>query len=180
MTAAVFVALFAWPVLALMSAPEFRPAAPIVPVILAAFVVQIWTDVVALGIEVSEKTRYATYATSIGAAASLIFYALLIPPPGMGAAPTSLGFSVRLFFHRLPRLGRSREIGRCAARRSPPRRRHHLRAPTGYVSQAAVAAGFFALYAWIVWSVVLQPSERERIGSFLRRPRRTFLAMTTP
>lgn len=90
-TLAVGLALFIRPVLGLMSAPEFHAAASFVPVILAAFVLQAWTDAVALGIEVSEQTRYATFATWISVVAVLALYAALIPPlAGMGAAIATL------------------------------------------------------------------------------------------
>jgi O-antigen/teichoic acid export membrane protein len=80
-----------------MSAPDFHTAAPLVPVIVVAFVVQVWTDAVSLGIDVSEKTRYAGLATWISVVAVLALYALLIPPFGaMGAAvATFLGYSLR-------------------------------------------------------------------------------------
>lgn len=97
---AVGIALFIRPLLALMSAPEFHGAADLVPVILAAFVVQVWTDAVAIGIEVSEQTRFASFATWISVAAILILYAALIPPlAGMGAAvATLLCYALRFGF----------------------------------------------------------------------------------
>ncbi len=79
------------PFLQIMSAPEFHGAGEFVPVIVAAFIVQVWTDAVTLGIEVSEQTRYATYATWISVLVILALYASLIPPfGGMGAAVATL------------------------------------------------------------------------------------------
>ncbi len=94
---AVGIALLIRPVLTVMSAPDFHTAAPLVPVIVVAFVVQVWTDAVSLGIDVSEQTRYAGLATWISVAAVLALYVLLIPPFGaMGAAiATVLGYGLR-------------------------------------------------------------------------------------
>lgn len=79
------------PILTLMSAPEFHAAASLVSPILAAFVFQTWTDAVSLGIEVSEQTRYATFATWISVLVVLVLYLLLIPPFGaLGAATATV------------------------------------------------------------------------------------------
>jgi len=81
------IALGIRPILTVMSAPEFHGAAALVPPILLAFVFQTWTDAVSLGIEVSERTRYATFATWLSVLAILVLYPLLIPSyGGMGAA----------------------------------------------------------------------------------------------
>lgn len=97
-TLAVGIGLFIRPVLGVMSAPDFHAAAPLVPVILAAFVFQAWTDAVALGIEVSEQTRYATFAIWLSVFLILVLYALLIPPfGGMGAAAATLIASIVRF-----------------------------------------------------------------------------------
>lgn len=97
-TLAVGIGLFIRPVLVVMSAPDFHGAAPLVPVILASFVLQAWTDAVALGIQVSEQTRYATFATWISVFLILALYATLIPPyAGMGAAVATLIASVARF-----------------------------------------------------------------------------------
>ena len=97
-TLAVGIGLLIRPVLVLMSAPDFHAAAPLVPVILAAFVLQAWTDAVALGIEVSEQTRYATFATWLSVFLILALYASLIPPfGGMGAAVATLIASAARF-----------------------------------------------------------------------------------
>ena len=54
------IALFVTPVLQVMSDEAFHSAAGLVPVILAAYVMQSWTDVAELGIQVSGRTEYAT------------------------------------------------------------------------------------------------------------------------
>ena len=91
------IALFVTPVLQIMSDEAFHSAARLVPVILAAYVMQSWTDVAELGIQVSERTEYATYATWISVIAILGLYVLLIPPlGGLGAAIATLAsFTLR-------------------------------------------------------------------------------------
>ena len=65
------IALFVTPVLQVMSDEAFHSAGRLVPVILAAYVMQSWTDVAELGIQVSERTEYATYATWISVIARI-------------------------------------------------------------------------------------------------------------
>ncbi len=179
-TVAVGMSLFAWPAVAILSDPQYRSAASLVPVITAAFLVQVWTDVVSLGIEVSERTKYATYATWIGAAAILALYAALIPAlAGMGAAlATLLGFIVRFAcFYRF-----SQKLWPVAWRWEQPVRLAGIgailvavcsaRTPTGIVSQAAIATACFLVYAAAAWVVILSPRERRQIASLLKTPRR--------
>jgi len=98
-SAAAGIALFVGPVLGVMSDPSYHGAARLVPIVLAAYVMQSWTDVAELGIQVSEKTHYATYATWLSVLAILALYLWLIPPlGGMGAALATLAsFTLRFF-----------------------------------------------------------------------------------
>jgi O-antigen/teichoic acid export membrane protein len=98
-SAAAGIAIFVGPLLRIMSDPSFLPAAALVPVILAAYVVQSWTDVAELGIQVSERTQYATFATWTSVVAILALYLLLVPPlGGLGAAlATLIAFAIRFF-----------------------------------------------------------------------------------
>lgn len=96
-SAAVAICLFIRPLLTIMSAPAFHPAAILVPVIVAAYITMIWADIVQFGILVSERTTYMIYATWIAVVIIVALYALLIPPFGaMGAAvATFVGFAAR-------------------------------------------------------------------------------------
>ncbi len=183
-SAAVAISLFAWPLLAIMSDPSFRPAARLIPVILLAYVVQVWTDAVALGIDVSEQTRYASFGTWAGVVAILVFYAALIPAfGGMGAAvATVAGFLVRFLFfgffsHRLWPVAwhwgvpvRLLLIGAAVVAANG------VAAPPGLAPRLASASGFLGLFLFIVWLVVLSGAERRRIVAFLRSPRRGIAA----
>jgi O-antigen/teichoic acid export membrane protein len=187
LSGAVGIALFAWPLLAVMSAPAFRPAARFVPVILVAFVLQIWTDVVSLGIDVSERTRYATYATWIGVVVILASYATLIPPFGaMGAAvATILGYGVRFlclqrWSHRLWPVSwgwgqplRLATVGVSVVL-------VHLGLPYGsWFGRLVNACGAFLVYAAAAWIFVLSPAERRQITRFLRAPQRILSGVPT-
>lgn len=105
---AVALSLIIKPLLVVLTAPSYHSAARYVPIILAAYVVQGWAELLQFGIDVSERTRYATVAFWGAALATILLYFLLIPPfGGWGAAgATLLGFCVRLgliyrFAHRL-------------------------------------------------------------------------------
>ena len=101
LTCAVGIAVFVHPVLRILSHPAYWGAANIVLVILGAYIVQGWVAVVELGIDLSEKTKYANYGVWASVATVLVLYAVLIPPfGGYGAAwATLLAFLVRLAFH---------------------------------------------------------------------------------
>lgn len=90
-------ALFAQPVLRIMSAPEFHGAAALVPLIVLAYLIRAWGDFFRMGINVAKDTRYVSYATWLGAVTSLVLYATLIPWIGMwgAAVATVAGFGVR-------------------------------------------------------------------------------------
>jgi len=186
-SAAVGISIYAWPLIALVSAPAFRPAAALVPVLLAAFVVQIWTDVVALGIEVSEKTRYASYATWISVIAILALYALLIPRwAGLGAALATLGGNlVRLaFFLRF-----SQRLWPVSWDFKGPLRMAAVGAavvaiersitPVSWIAQVAVASLLYALFAVVIWAWVLTPRERALLLGLLRSPASAFAWMAS-
>jgi O-antigen/teichoic acid export membrane protein len=186
-TAAAGISLYAWPLIALVSAPAFRPAALLVPLLLAAFVVQIWTDVVALGIEVSEKTKYASYATWISVVAILALYALLIPRwGGMGAAVATLGGNlVRLaFFLRFAQ--RLWPVGwewqgplRMAAVAAVIVAIEKSITPVSWIAQVTVATALFAVFAGVTWALVLNARERAQLAGFVRSPGSAFSWMAS-
>lgn len=167
---AVGISVFIRPFLTIMSDPAFHPAATYVPVILAAYVMHGWTDVVQFGIDVSEQTKYATLGTWISVVTIVILYIVLIPPFGaMGAAVATVGgFAVRftsyyVFAQRLWPI----------AYHWPPHVRLVLIAiavvllnlavhPEGFLRQSAVGTAFSAVYAATVWLVVLGRVQRRR------------------
>jgi O-antigen/teichoic acid export membrane protein len=179
-TAAVTIALFIRPVLRVLVTEEFRSAAAFVPPILLAYVLQAWLTPASTGIDVTERTKYTTYATWSAVVVVLVLYALLIPPfGGMGAAVATVGamlvrmllhlyWSQRLWpiawdWHPHLRLLAAASIVTVAAL---------LAAPRGFALQVGVALLGLAFYAAITWSVVLRPEDREALRQAVRSPAR--------
>lgn len=75
----VAISLFVFDLLRVMATPDFYPAAAVVPVILAAYVLQSWASTVDIGILVVEKTRYVAIANFLAAGVALTGYSILIP-----------------------------------------------------------------------------------------------------
>ena len=94
---AVGMSLLVGDVLRVMATPAFHAAAQLVPVVLAAYVLQGWSSVLDVGLHVKERTGYVTAANTIAAVVSLAGYALLIRPLQLwGAAlATLVAFAVR-------------------------------------------------------------------------------------
>lgn len=90
-------ALFATDVLRVMTGPAFHSAAALVPPILLIFILQAWTNLHDIGIQVRERTEYITLANWIAAGLALVGYAILVPRyAGFGAAfSTAIAFAVR-------------------------------------------------------------------------------------
>lgn len=180
-TLGVGLCLFSTPVIAIMSSAAFHPAAAFVPMIVSAYVFQAWTDVAQFGIDVSEKTHYATIATWSATLAILGLYWALIPPYGaMGAAAaTLLAFAFRflLFYHFAQRLwpvsyrwGRSLRLVSLAVIAVIAER---LVRPASPMAQFGVAALIATAYAIATWVTVLGPRDRARVlesaGAVTRR-----------
>ena len=97
-TGAVVVSVFVYPLLQVMSPPEFYPAGAVVPLLLGSMVVANWIHVVEIGLQVTERSKYVTYSTWFGVAVVITFYALLIPTFGaIGAAVATLISSLARF-----------------------------------------------------------------------------------
>ncbi|HEY4131893.1 MAG TPA: oligosaccharide flippase family protein [Gemmatimonadaceae bacterium] len=169
LTTAVGIALFVHPVLSLFAGSAYRSAADLVPIILVAYVMQAWGEVFQFGIDVSEQTKYSTYAVWASVAVIIPLYAVLIPYfSAFGAAiATALSFMVRLvcqfiFAQRLwhvnyrlrPHL-RLLLIAAVVAIAAP-----YLRQPSPWV-ESAVMCGLLAIYAVVTWLWVLDTNERQ-------------------
>jgi O-antigen/teichoic acid export membrane protein len=181
------IAIFIRPTLTILSAPEFWPAAAFVPLIVAAFVLQVWTDAVNLGIEVSEQTRFASLSVWISVVVILVLYTLLVPPfAGMGAAlATMLSMAVRfgctlrfsqqlwpVSWHWAPQL-------RLAAYGAAVVVASVVLTPTGILPQLGLGVLLFAVYAACVWTDTLGPDLRARVRGWVSSPRRTLAAFTS-
>jgi O-antigen/teichoic acid export membrane protein len=175
-TAAMGVIVFARPVLAVLTSHDFQSAASIVPIIVAAYVVQSWGDAVRFGIDVSERTSLYTWASWIATAVVLVGYIVLIPRYGAyGAAyATLIAFVVRfafaLYWSQMAwpvtyRWGRSIlltaiAVGICALAFVLP--------TTGALSQFALGTVLTLVYAALTWQFVLDDTHRSGILEVIR------------
>jgi O-antigen/teichoic acid export membrane protein len=170
-TCAVGIAVFVHPVLRILAHQEYWSAADIVPVILAAYIVQGWGTVVELGIDLSEKTRYANYGVWASVAAVLVLYPLLIPTfGGHGAAwATLLSFLVRFAFHwRFSQRLWPIDYGwgpvlRLAAYATVVSLASSYLRPESVVAELGLGIGLFGLFVVAIWTTTLGEEERESI-----------------
>lgn len=80
------------PVLAVMVAPAFRGAARVVPLILAATILQQWAAYACVGLYLRSRTGLLAWTSLASVAATLVLNAVLIPRWGItGAALATLG-----------------------------------------------------------------------------------------
>lgn len=162
------IAIFVQPVLYVMSDAAFRGVGTVVPLILLAFLFQVWTDVVQIGIDVAERTKFATAGTWASVVLVVCLYALLIPRWGaVGAALATVaayGLRFALFYAFAERLWPVRyEWGaplRAIALASAVTVAYWTAAPDTFLEQCMVATGLYALFAVLLWTVVLRPDER--------------------
>ena len=185
-TAATGMTVFIKPVIAVMTTPPFFPAAPLVPVIVLAYVAEAWMEAFRFSIDVSEKTRYSTYATWITVVIVMALYAVLIPRYGaMGAAVTTVfGMVIRLglvyrwaqqlwpvswdFKRPLQLLALGATAGALA----------WLVAPEGLGQQVMLGMAVMAGYSALVYGVVLGPADRAIVATFLTSPGMAWAAVT--
>jgi len=178
-SAATGIAVLIRPVLMIMTTAEFHAAAYLVPPIVLAYVLQVWTSVVDFGIEVSEKTKYTSYSTWIAVVVVLILYAILIPPfGGMGAAVatlvamlvrfwSTLHFAQRLWrveYHWAPHL-RMLGAGIVISGAS------FLFRSEALIPLIGVGIAGFLVYLGFAWAAVLHPDDRKLAIRFIKDPR---------
>ena len=183
-TAAVGITVFIRPVLRLMSDPAFWSAAAIVPVVVLAYVMQAWSGVVQFGIDVSERTKYASYAMWISVVLILALYTLLIPPFGaMGAAvATLLAFVARFallyrFGHRLwPVTYRWAPHAKLVLAASLVTWAAFAIDVGGVVAQGLLGAALLLAYLILVWTAVLEREDRQLLSTVVRSSPRALFA----
>jgi O-antigen/teichoic acid export membrane protein len=175
-TGATATCLFVEPFLRVMTTSGFFGAAHMVPLIVLAYVIEVWAQAVTFGIEVSERTRYSAFANWISAAVALALYALLIRPlGGYGAALGTLGgFLVRLVLlhHWSQRLwpvryGWRRPLALLALG-ALATAAYLVLLPGTVPRQAALAAALFAGYLGAAWALVLHADERRVLARAVR------------
>ncbi len=166
---AVGIALFVQPTLRVIADPSFHDAARYVPVIMAAYIFQGWTWVMEFGIQVSERTRFATYGTWLAVGIIVILYATLIPAFGAwGAAISTLvAFFARfvafsIFAQRLfPVTYQWGGILRAALVACAVVGLYFLAGPTSLLLQFAAAAGLSAVFLASAWRLGLNAEQRQ-------------------
>jgi O-antigen/teichoic acid export membrane protein len=172
------ICVFVRPLLSLMSDAAFHGAIDLVPILVLAYAVQAWTDVVELGIQVSEKTRFAGYGSWISVAVVLVLYALLIPDHGaLGAAVATLvAFVVRFvcyyaFSQSLWPVDYDwRPTGLMLGYGAACIAASQLWRPAGLAGQIVVGCSLYLVFLGLVWfGGALHPPERESIVRFARR-----------
>jgi len=177
-TVAAGIAVLIRPVITLMTTPPFHPAAQLVPVILLAYVAEAWNEAFRFSIDVSEKTRYSTYATWVSVVVVMALYAVLVPLWGpMGAAiATVLGMTLRASLtYRW-----SRKLWPIAWELARPFRLVLLGGAAGVVAwlipvQGVVAQGLLGAaiilgYALLTYALVLHADDRALVRQLLRSP----------
>jgi O-antigen/teichoic acid export membrane protein len=171
-TGCVGIALFVHPMLRIMSKADYLPAADLVPIILVAYLVQGWWTEVQFGINVSEQTRYLTYAVWISVAVVLVLYATLIPVFGAyGAAiATLVAFVVRFgltyrFSQRLWVVDYDwkRPLALVALGLITVIPSYFLRLD-GLYAEVGTMCALFAAYSAVVWTKIMDVDERRAIS----------------
>ena len=171
------ITVFTRPALTVLTSAAYHAAAPIVPVIIVAAVLQSWGTTVKFGIDVSEKTWLVSHASWIATVVIIVAYASLIPIYGaMGAAvATVLGYAVRFWFtlrwaqREWPvRYGWGRTVTLAVVSTL-------LALPawiwTGktFVRQVALGTVLTLVYMVVVWYTVLVKGHREALVAAIRQ-----------
>lgn len=163
------------PAIRVLTEESYHSASTLVPLILAAYVLHSWTDVMKFGIDVTERTLFFSYASLASTVVVLVAYALLIPPYGaMGAAlATTIAFAVRFALT----LRWAQQLAQ--ADYDWPRIRPILYLASSAVSislfmrpaalwiDILVCSGLLVLYALAVWSLTLRSDERSSVRSMV-------------
>ena len=175
LTCAVGIALFVHPLLRILAHQEYWSAADLVPIILAAYIVQGWAAALEIGIDLSEKTRYATYGVWASVAAVIALYSVLIPLyGGVGAAwATLLSFLVRLAFYwrfsqRLwPMAYGWRPVLRLSMYAVGVSAAAIYLRPATFALEIALSLACLATYTVAVWTTILHENDRGLILAFV-------------
>lgn len=177
-TVAMGIAVFIRPVIKVMTTAEFHAAAYLVPIILLAYVAEAWAEVFRFAFDVTEHTRYSTYATWIVVGVVLVLYMVLIPRYGAygAAVATVLGFSLRALLvylwaqHLWPIHYRWRRhlslltlgVGVAAGNWAMP--------DMTIVMQVTIGMASVLAYLGVVYLTLLSDDERGLIGRMVRAP----------
>lgn len=171
------IALLVGDVLWLMADPAFAAAAGVVPLIVAATVLQQWTGFCNLGLYLTDRTRTYAWTGVLGVVAALALNWALIPRWGMwGAAWATLGaYAVRfaavyVMSQRAYFIGYGWEkvAALCAIFSAPVAVRALSPLPPG-IASAALGVGLVAAASLAAYALVLDDAERAAVRGLLRR-----------
>lgn len=187
LVAAVGASLFVRDFIMVMSDPAYHSAYQIVPVILAAYVLQSWAYFLEVGILVRERTGYVTLANYAAALTALVGYTVLVPRwLGWGAAiATLLAFGVRHIVTYviaqllLPIRYDWAPVWRLVLLSTAFILAGVLLPHPGIGASLLMRAVLFAAYAVAVWHLnVITRSEKALLAQAVRSPRRALAALT--
>lgn len=178
LTVAVAIGLLVHDFLRVMADPAYGPAAALVPVVLAAYILQCWTMTQDVGILLTERTRYVAIANWLASALAVVGFFVLIPPFGaFGAAWATLAaFALRwgLIYHFSQRLEYVRyrwvPVIKLAVAASVTMGLSFAMPELPIILSLASMAALFALYLTFAWyGRVLTEPERLAIVALGRR-----------
>lgn len=169
------IALFARPVIRVLTPLAYHSAANVVPLLMLAYLFEVWSQSSMFAIEVSEQTSAASRATWLAVVVALVLYVALIRPFGpVGAAMTavvSLGVRAVGIHRAAQRLwpityayGPVLRMGACAvlAVLVP-----QIARPSSSWVDMAQSAALFVGFAGAVWLLGLTDADRGRArGTF--------------
>lgn len=170
LTLGVGMAVFARCALQVLTTRAYWSAADVVPVLVAAMVLQAWNASQNLGIFIAERTKWIAVANWLAAGAVLVAYALLIPRyAAWGAAiATLIGYAVRYLATYI----KAQQLWPIRYDWTPITRQAALAVgtvvvglvlPTGPLALAIVSRGvLFAAYLWLLWKLPILTAEERR------------------
>ncbi len=180
-TMTVGIALFSHDLLRIVADPSFHAAAPLIPVILVAYLLHAWTRFHNLGIFIEERTQLFSIANWVAAAVSVVGYVILIPRyHAWGAAITTVvAFGIRQWMTYVW----SQRLWRIEYRWGPVNRllvvgavvcvAGVLAPPASIPVSILVRIGLMGLYFAAIWSLhILSAEDRAFVRRAVRSPRR--------
>lgn len=182
-SAAVGFALFARPLLMIITPPAYHRAADWVPIILVAYVFQGWSYIHNIGMLIRERTEFVTVTNWVGAGLALAGYMVLIPRwHALGAAlATVLAFGIRELITYVA----SQRLWRIEYDWRPIRRLAALAAVAAIVAETLAVSGsvwailplrigLFGAFCLGTWLLVLSAEDRQQaiavLSSAVRAP----------
>jgi O-antigen/teichoic acid export membrane protein len=174
-TVAMTIGVMARPVVSILTTEAFAPAAALIPIVVMGYLFNNGYWLFTTAIDISERTKYVSYANWISAGVAMMLYFLLIPPYGaFGAAwATVLSLAVRCglaygWAQRVYPIGwRFREAALLLLLSTGVVALSYL-GPAGLLRQIGFGAALLGAYGLVGWSFVLTPHQRNTVWSGAR------------